>query len=53
MERFGFVDAPLIVWKDQAGKIQLKGSMPRLSEIPKMTGLPQQDIDDPELAKFK
>lgn len=53
MERFGIDDAPLMVWKDPAGKVQLKGSMPRLSEIPHITGLPQQDIHDPELAKFK
>jgi len=27
--------------------------MPRLSQLPSITGLPAQKIDDPELAEFR
>lgn len=53
MEEFGITHTPGIVWKDHAGKVQVKSGMPRLSLIPKITGLPLQETDDPELAKFK
>ncbi|NMM09772.1 MAG: thiol:disulfide interchange protein DsbG [Polaromonas sp.] len=53
MEKFSISGTPGIVWKDRDGKIQVKGGMPRLSEIPNMIGLPEQKIDDPELQKFR
>lgn len=53
MEKFGLTKAPGIVWKDDTGKPQIKDGMPRLPEIPQITGLPPQKVDDPELAKFK
>ena len=53
MEKFGISGTPGIVWKDNSGKIQVKGGMPRLSELPLMTGLPEQKIDAPELQKFR
>lgn len=53
MEAFGISGTPGIVWKDKQGKVNVKAGMPRLSEIPQMTGLPEQKNDDPALAKFR
>ena len=53
MERFGVPGTPALVWKDKAGKIRVKLGMPRLSQLPAITGLPAQKIDDPELAEFR
>jgi thiol:disulfide interchange protein DsbG len=33
--------------------VNVKGGMPRLSELPGITGLPEQKNDDPALAKFR
>lgn len=53
MEAFGITGTPGIVWKDRQGKVKIKAGMPYLSEIPGITGLPEQKIDDPELQKFR
>ncbi|WP_234484081.1 thiol:disulfide interchange protein DsbG [Noviherbaspirillum pedocola] len=53
MEGFGIAGTPGVIWKDKQGKVQIKGGMPRLSELPAITGLPEQKIDDPALAKFR
>lgn len=53
MEKFGLAGTPGLVWKDKNGKVQLKGGMPRLSELPAMTGLPEQAMGDPSLARFR
>lgn len=53
MERFGIAGTPGVIWKDKQGKVNVKGGMPRLSELPAITGLPEQKIDDPALAKFR
>lgn len=53
MEQLDVTGTPGLVWKDRAGKMQVKSGMPRLSEIPAITGLPRQEIDDPDLVKFK
>jgi thiol:disulfide interchange protein DsbG len=53
MHRLGISGTPAIVWKDALGKVQIKAGMPRLYELPRMTGLPEQAIDDPELARFR
>lgn len=53
MGSFGIAGTPGIVWRDKQGKIQVKSGMPRLSELPGMTGLSEQKITDPELAKFR
>ena len=51
--KFGFGGTPGFVWKDKDGKVQLKSGMPRLAELPKITGLPEQKIDDPDLDRFR
>jgi thiol:disulfide interchange protein DsbG len=53
MHTFGITGTPAIVWKDAQGKIQMKGGMPLLHELPGITGLAEQKIDDPELARFR
>lgn len=53
MEKLGIRGTPGMVWKDKNGKMNVKGGMPRLSEIPQITGLPEQKIDDPVLSKFR
>lgn len=53
MDAFGISGTPGVIWRDRQGKIQVKAGMPRLSELPAITGLPEQKIDDPALAKFR
>ncbi len=53
MHEFGITGTPALVWKDANGKVQMKSGLPKLKELPGMTGLPEQQIDDPELARFQ
>lgn len=51
--RFGLGGTPGIVWKDEDGNVNVKAGMPRLSELPGITRLPEQKITDPALARFR
>ena len=53
MRRFGAPGTPALVWKDAKGRIAFRNAVPRLSELPRITGLPAQRIDDPDLADFR
>jgi len=53
MDRFGVSGTPGLVWKDSVGRVRVRTGMPRLSQLPAITGLPAQKIDDPELAEFR
>lgn len=53
MQRFGIAGTPGVIWKDKQGKVQVKGGMPRLSELPAITGLPEQKNDNVALNKFR
>jgi len=53
MGRFGMSGTPALVWKDASGNVRTNLGLPHLSELPAITGLPEQKIDDPELAKFR
>lgn len=53
MGQFGIAGTPGVVWKDKQGKVQVKAGMPRLSELPAMTGLPEQKMEDGSLEKFR
>lgn len=53
MRSFGAPGTPAMAWKDAAGTVQFRVGVPRLSELPKITGLPAQRIDDPDLAEFR
>lgn len=53
MEKIGISGTPGVIWKDKQGRINVKGGMPRLSEIPMITGLAEQKIVDPDLDRFR
>lgn len=53
MRDFGFNGTPGIVFKDKTGKTLTRGGMPRMSDLPTVTGLPEQTQTDPDLARFK
>jgi thiol:disulfide interchange protein DsbG len=53
MERFGVDGTPGLVWKDEKGRVHVQTGMPRLSQLPSITGLPLQKNDDPELKEFR
>lgn len=53
MAQFGIGGTPGVIWKDRQGKVQVKPGMPRLSELPGMTGLPEQKMVDASLEKFR
>lgn len=53
MAQFGIAGTPGIVWRDKQGAVRVKSGMPRLSELPELTGLPEQKITDPALARFR
>jgi thiol:disulfide interchange protein DsbG len=53
MRAFGAPGTPAVVWKDAQGNVRFRAGVPRLSELPAMTGLPAQPNDDPELAQFR
>jgi thiol:disulfide interchange protein DsbG len=53
MQTFGAPGTPALVWKDLAGKVRIRVGVPRLSELPQITGLPAQVNDDPELKDFR
>jgi thiol:disulfide interchange protein DsbG len=53
MDRFGVSGTPGLVWKDGKGRVRVRTGMPRLAQLPAITGLPTQKIDDPELKEFR
>ena len=53
MRAFGAPGTPLLVWEDADGRIQVSNAAPRLSELPRITGLDAQPEDDPELAQWR
>lgn len=53
MRKFGVPATPLLVWKDNNGNVQIKPGVPRLSQLPGITGLPEQRVNDPKLADFR
>jgi thiol:disulfide interchange protein DsbG len=53
MGRFGMSGTPALVWKDASGRVQTHLGLPPLSKLPAITGLPEQKVDEPELAKYR
>jgi len=53
MQKIGAPGTPAVVWQDAKGNIGFKNAMLRLSELPAITGLPAQKVDDPRLADFR
>lgn len=53
MQESGIRGTPAVLYRDADGKVQLVQGMPRLGQLPGIFGLPEQPIDDPELARFR
>jgi len=53
MEQWGFTGTPTLLYRDQSGKVRAKSGLPRLSDLPAMTGLAEQPNNDPALAKYR
>lgn len=53
MQKFGIAGTPGVIWKDKSGIVNVKGGMPPLHQLPAITGLPEQKMTDPSLAKFR
>jgi thiol:disulfide interchange protein DsbG len=54
MREFGFNGTPALIYKDpKTGKVLSKNGMPRLSELPGITNLPEQPNTDDELKRFQ
>jgi len=53
MRDLGAPGTPVAAWRGGDGRVQVRIGMIRLSELPKITGLPAQRNDDPDLAKFR
>lgn len=53
MGDLGGKGTPLIVFKDARGHLQRVSGMPNLKDLPRITGLPEQEITDKELQRFR
>lgn len=53
MNEWGFTGTPAVLYKDKAGVVRGTPGMFRTSELPAMTGLPEQPQTDSALARFK
>ena len=53
MREFGFQGTPAILYKDAKGQVMAAPGMPRLSDLPRITNLPEQKVEAPELQKFR
>ncbi len=53
MLKFNIAATPGLVWQDQQGAIQVKVGMPRLAELPIITGLQAQATADPALLQYR
>ena len=53
MRKFGVPAVPVLIWKDNNGNVLIKPGVPRLSQLPGITGLPEQEVLDPEFANFR
>ena len=53
MQKLGANGTPALVWKGAHGAIEMKVGLPRLHELPGITGLPEQPESDPELDRFR
>jgi thiol:disulfide interchange protein DsbG len=51
MQEFGAPGTPALAWKGPDGTVRFEVGLPRLTALPRITGLPPQPEDDPELAR--
>jgi len=53
MRAFGFRGVPGLVWKGDDGEILGRHGVPKMQELPRITRLPEQWIDDPALDPYR
>jgi thiol:disulfide interchange protein DsbG len=53
MADLGFRGTPTILYKDKSGKFTAVEGMPKLGQLPEITGLPEKSITDAELQRFR
>lgn len=53
MEQARVRGTPGIFYRDASGHVLRRDGMPSMSELPKITGLPAQPENDPQLARFR
>jgi thiol:disulfide interchange protein DsbG len=53
MREAGFRGTPGTIFKDSSGKVMKRDGMPRLPDLPTITGLPAQAQTNPEMDRFK
>ena len=53
MRAFGLRGVPGMVWQDAGGTVYVRPGVPRMQELPRITGLPEQWIDDPQLDEYR
>lgn len=53
MRKYGFSGTPAIFYKDKQGIVHAVNGMPSLSELPSITGLPEQENKDSSLARYR
>jgi thiol:disulfide interchange protein DsbG len=53
MRKHGLTGVPVIIYKDAKGAVVVREGLPRMSELPAITGMPEQKIEDAELAAFR
>lgn len=53
MQDMGFLGTPTVLYRDASGKLTAHEGIPKLSELPAITGLPAQTVSAPELQRWK
>lgn len=53
MKQYGFSGTPATFYKDKSGKVQAVNGMFNLKDLPGITGLPDQKVTDPDLARYR
>lgn len=53
MQEVGANGTPAVLYKDSEGTVRMVQGMPPLGKLPEIFGLPEQEIDDPDLQRFR
>lgn len=53
MRKLGVRGTPAFIYKDEAGSMKLVPGMPKLAEIPAITGIPEIPNNNPKLERFR
>jgi len=53
MEAFGVTGVPGVVWRDKAGRVQVKSGLPKPAELAQITGMPAPQAPDAGLGRYR